>query len=78
MIDLIDSLYFKMNEFFKKLKPVDVIGFVIVVGGFVLLLNGVDHIVGALLIGVGAYYFGHARTDDKSKTDKSHSGNGGT
>jgi len=66
-----------MNGFFKKLKPVDVIGFVIIVGGFILLLNGVDHIVGALLIGVGAYYFGHARNDDKPKIDKLDSGNGG-
>ena len=65
------------KTFFQKLRPVDVIGLVIVIIGFFLLLNGVDHIVGALLLGVGAYYFGHARNDDKPKVDEPNSGNGG-
>lgn len=46
-----------LQKFFEKLRPADVIGFVVIIGGFYLLLNDVDTVVGGLLIAVVTYYF---------------------
>lgn len=66
-----------LNAFFEKLRPADVIGIIVIIGGFYLLLKGVDHVVGGLLIAVVTYYFVRAKHNDKPKTDQSKSGNGG-
>jgi hypothetical protein len=66
-----------MNNFFSKLRPADVIGLVCVIFGFYLLSKGVDTVVGACVITIVAYYFGHARKDDQPKIIEPKPGNGG-
>jgi len=55
------------QSFLEKLRPADVIGFVVIVGGFILLFNHVDTVVGGLLIAVVTYYFVRAKHDDHAK-----------
>jgi len=38
--------------------PRDVIAVIILIGGFVLKLKGIDTVVGALLVAVATFYFG--------------------
>ena len=60
-----------LNAFFQKLRPADVIGFFVIIGGFTLLYNGIDHIVGGAVIAVVTYYFVRAKHDDNPQTSQS-------
>lgn len=40
-----------------KIKARDIIALVVIIGGFILLALGIDHIVGGILIMVTTYYF---------------------
>ena len=42
----------------SKIKPVDVIALVVIVGGLALKFTGADGVVGSLLAAVAFYYFG--------------------
>ena len=66
-----------LQKFFDRLRPTDVVGIIVIVGGFYLLLKGIDTIVGGLLIAVVTYYFVRAKKDVESKDSKLGSGNGG-
>jgi len=56
-----------LQSFFTKLRPADVIGLVTIIGGFILLFNHVDTVVGGLLVAVVTYYFVRAKQDDHKK-----------
>ena len=43
---------------FTKFHSRDIIAIIIVIGGFYLLVKGVDHIVAACLLSVVAFYYG--------------------
>lgn len=61
------TFYGMFESFFKRLRPADIIGLVTIIGGFILLFNDVDTIVGGLLIAVVTYYFVRAKHDDNTK-----------
>lgn len=56
-----------LKSFSEKLRPADIIGLVTIIGGFILLFNHVDTVVGGLLIAVVTYYFVRAKYDDHKK-----------
>jgi len=60
------------KSFFDKLRPADVIGLVVIVFGFYLLYNGIDHVVGGAVIAVVTYYFVRAKHDDNTKISQSN------
>jgi len=66
-----------LKKFFDRLRPVDIIAVICIIFGFYLLLKGVDHVVGAVVLAISAYYFGHARSYDDTKIDSSGPGDGG-
>ena len=51
------------SSFMEKLRPADIIGFVVIVFGFALLYCGIDHIVGGAVIAVTTYYFVSTKRD---------------
>jgi hypothetical protein len=55
------------NSFMEKLLPADIIGFVVIVGGFILLYFGIDHVVGGAVIAVTTYYFVRNKKYDNTK-----------
>jgi len=66
-----------LKEFFKDLKPRDIIALVVVVFGFYLILKGLDGVVGGILIAVVAYYFGRVRNYANQGTNESLPRDGG-
>ena len=63
-----------MNDFFKKLYPADIIGFIVILFGFYLLAKGVDTVVSGAVIAVVTYYFVSAKNRDNRKNNKSDGG----
>ena len=59
-----------MNEFFKKVYPADIIGFTVIIGGFWLLANGIDTVVGGCVIAVVTFYFVKRSKHDYTKDSK--------
>lgn len=59
-----------MNEFFKKLRPADIIGLVVIILGFYLLAKGVDKVVSGAVIAVVTYYFVSAKNRDNTKDNQ--------
>jgi len=57
------------NSFIQKCRPTDVIGLVVIGGGFILLSLGIDHVVGGAVIAVVTYYF----VSTKKNVDAEHS-----
>lgn len=66
-----------LKKFFNALRPVDIVAIVCIIGGFYLLLHGIDTIVGAVILGISAYYFGHARKNADTENNQPGSGNSG-
>ena len=66
-----------LKKFFRWCRPADIIGLVVICGGFYLLLHGIDTVVGGIVVMVVTYYFVRAAHNDQSKTDGSGSGNVG-
>ncbi len=66
-----------LHAFFQKLRPSDVIACLVIIGGFYLLLNGINGTVGLLLVTVVTYYFVSAKKHDDTTTSKPRSGDGG-
>jgi len=54
------------RSFIEKLRPADVIGFTVIVGGFVLKFSGADGLVGTLLTAIVFYYFGKQQKNDNT------------
>lgn len=59
------------TAFFQKLRPADVIGFVVIVFGFVLLSNGVNGVVAGAVIAVVTYYFVSAKKNVNTEISQS-------
>ena len=55
------------KTFFEKLRPADIIGCIVIVGGFTLLFFGIDHVVGGCVIAVVTYYFVGTKNRDYKK-----------
>ena len=47
----------------EKIRPVDIVALVAIVGGFILLAKGIDSTVSAVLLAISAYYFGKSTTE---------------
>jgi hypothetical protein len=47
----------------EKIKPVDIIALVAIIGGFILMGMGKDSTVSAVILGIAAYYFGKSTTE---------------
>ena len=47
----------------EKIKPVDIIALVAIVGGFILLAMGKNSTVSAVILGISAYYFGKSTSE---------------
>jgi hypothetical protein len=52
--------------FWEQLSPRDLIAGLLIVGGLVLLSTGIDGTVGAILVGIVAFYFGAEFVQKKS------------
>jgi len=48
----------KMAKFFEKVEPIDIIAFLVIVGGLILVGSHINGLVGSLLTAVVFYYFG--------------------
>lgn len=54
-----------MNQLFNKFLPQDIIAIVIITGGLILKLSGINGVVGQILIMVVIFYFGKKEILDK-------------
>jgi len=45
----------------KRTRFEDILALIIIVACFYLILKGIDHTIGAVLLAVTSYYFGHKR-----------------
>ena len=52
------------------LRPADVIGAFVIVGGFILLYKGVNGVVSGAVIAVVTYYFVNAKNRDYKENNK--------
>jgi hypothetical protein len=59
-----------LQKFFDYLRPADIIGAFVIVGGFVLLYKGINGVVSGAVIAVVTYYFVNAKNRDYKKPDK--------
>lgn len=59
-----------MNEFLKKLQPVDLIAIFTLAGGLILRGLGIDGLVGTILITIVLFYFGKKEIVDKIGSKK--------
>ena len=66
-----------LQKFFDRLYPADVFGLFVIIGGFYLLLKGIDHVVGGVVIMVVTYYFVRAKKHVESDNTKPDASNGG-
>ena len=60
------------EKFLDYLRPADVVGLVVIVGGFVLLYKGVNGVVSGCVIAVVTYYFVNAKNRDYKEDNKSN------
>ena len=65
------TFYVMLDAFFQKLRPADVIGGFVIVGGFVLLYKGVNGVVAGAVIAVVTYYFVSAKKNVNAETSQS-------
>lgn len=56
-----------LKTFFYHLRPADVIAFVVLVSGFILLYCGINGVVSGVVIAVVTYYFVGAKNRDYKK-----------
>ena len=55
---------YKNTSFFDWMSPKDVYAGIILLGGMILIANGINHIVSGLMIAITSYYF-RKRQEDK-------------
>jgi len=55
------------EKFASFLRPADIIGGLVIVGGFTLLFFGIDSVVGGCVIAVVVYYFTGQKNRDYKK-----------
>lgn len=58
------------NAFLSKLEPRDILALVFGIGGLILISQGIDGIVGGIIIAIIAFYFAKGRKDDNTKTNQ--------
>lgn len=51
----------------EKLEPVDIVAFIVLVGGLILISLHIDGIVGGAVTLIVGYYFGHKRKKENGK-----------